>query len=563
MVGGGPTIRGLVINRFSASRHFPGSGGGNTIQGNYIGTDVSGGTMDLGNRARGFSCGSQTISSEARPRQRGTSSLETISTAFTSRMASPANVIIGNYIGTDVTGHHALGNTYSGVDAWTDHNRIGTDGDGVDDVFEANLISGNGSSGISLTDEYANDNIVAGNLIGTDVSGTISIENGWIGISVGRGSRNRIGTDNSPDLFNDTERNVISGNRVGGIGIFGDEQGPGSDNIIAGNFIGTDITGSRQLTDAEGHPVFGNGDQSGVGIWIAASYNRIGAGSQTDSQVERNVIAYNAGAGVVIGVTALDPDWEVIGNSIRGNAIFASYGLGIDLQGDGVTRNDPGDIDAGENNLQNYPLLASAMAGEMTAILGSLDSTPETVFLVDVYASPDVDPTGYGEGKEFLGTITAITDSAGHAEFSAILPTPSSANAAITVTATDPEGSTSEFGPAILARVGCVSTASEDDGVYSLSLLTGANDAVVSSLSVSDLVLIDGDDAGITPDGNHLVVNPAAYDDLAAGELAVIHYGYDVVDGHGRPRVPDSYDHCCRHERRSSTLRRAGSCYDP
>ena len=45
--------------------------------------------------------------------------------------------------------------------------------------------------------------------------------------------------------------------------------------------------------------------------------------------------------------------------------------LGIDLEGDGVTVNDPGDTDAGPNELQNFPVLSAASSdGSGTIVVG-------------------------------------------------------------------------------------------------------------------------------------------------------------------------------------------------
>jgi len=47
------------------------------------------------------------------------------------------------------------------------------------------------------------------------------------------------------------------------------------------------------------------------------------------------------------------------GNTFTGNLIYDNGGLAIDLGGDGVTANDPGDGDTGPNDLLNYPELDS------------------------------------------------------------------------------------------------------------------------------------------------------------------------------------------------------------
>src|SRR5208282_3482089 len=79
------------------------------------------------------------------------------------------------------------------------------------------------------------DNQFAGNLIGTDVTGTRAIGNG-VGIRLPAGCTNN--TIGGTDLG---AGNIISGNDDG-VDIF---SGPG--NVVAGNFIGTDVTGTKPL----------------------------------------------------------------------------------------------------------------------------------------------------------------------------------------------------------------------------------------------------------------------------------------------------------------------------
>ena len=158
------------------------------------------------------------------------------------------NVITGNFIGTDPTGLLAEDNGY-GVVVGSDGNRIGTDGDGVTDLAERNLISGNGfgsfgaGAGVAIGGSF---NVVAGNYIGTDATGLSALSNSRFAVFVaGDGAHsNRIGTDghSTDDLV---ERNVISGNNGGVV----DRSCFQVDNknVVAGNFIGTDATGTHPL----------------------------------------------------------------------------------------------------------------------------------------------------------------------------------------------------------------------------------------------------------------------------------------------------------------------------
>src|SRR4029079_11511465 len=95
-----------------------------------------------------------------------------------------------------------------------DGTRIGTDGDGFGDEAERNIISANGflvpvySDGISLNGA---GNVIAGNYIGTDVTGTQAMGNARTGINMAYGAPNRIGTDGN-GVGDASERNIISAN---------------------------------------------------------------------------------------------------------------------------------------------------------------------------------------------------------------------------------------------------------------------------------------------------------------------------------------------------------------
>jgi streptogramin lyase len=402
----------------------------NVVAGNYIGTDVTG-KVGLGNRASGI-----WILNGPQGNRIGVNSADADSGAEGNLIAANGargvaidgsgtnqNIVAGNYIGTDVTGTIAMGNGLDGVGIFNgaQTNRIGTDGDGVKDTAERNVISGNAGQGVHISDAGTNNNVVAGNFIGVDLTGRVALGNTATGVWVHNGAQmNRIGT-NGTDADAAGERNVISANGVRGVAL---ESTGTNQNLVAGNSIGTDATGTLQL---------GNGDV-GVIIDNGASSNPIGG-----SAVLGNSIAYNKQPGVVVyGPTST-------GNSIRANSIFGNGGLGIDLGGDGVTLNHPGGAATGPNNLQNYPVLATAASGTTTTVSGTLNSTAKTPFTLDFYASTQPDPTMFGQGQRYLGSISVTTDAVGNAGFSAKLPSAPAAGEWLSATATDPGGDTSEF----------------------------------------------------------------------------------------------------------------------
>jgi hypothetical protein len=127
---------------------------------------------------------------------------------------------------------------------------------------------------------------------------------------------------------------------------------------------------------------------------------------------------------------------------IQGNSIHSNGGLGIDLwlQPQGVNANDAGDADTGANELQNFPVLTAVTSN---SISGDLNSTPNTTFRIELFASTTGDINGHGEGETFLGATDVTTDGTGNVSFVAALPV--GAGQLVTATATDPNGNTSEF----------------------------------------------------------------------------------------------------------------------
>ncbi len=92
--------------------------------------------------------------------------------------------IYGNFLGTDPTGTQAEPN-YAGVeiDAGAANNLIGTNGDGINDAAEQNLISGNLLAGVWINGQGTDGNAVAGNFIGTSVTGDVVLDNGTVSVS--------------------------------------------------------------------------------------------------------------------------------------------------------------------------------------------------------------------------------------------------------------------------------------------------------------------------------------------------------------------------------------------
>ena len=124
LTGGSTTVRGLVINRFGSFSNagiFLQSGGGNVIEGNYLGTDLTGTTALSNHVGIEVQSGSNTIGgTTASSRNLLSGNIQygvRIEDNFfgTSTGAANGNIVRGNFIGTDVTGLLPLTNNYAGI----------------------------------------------------------------------------------------------------------------------------------------------------------------------------------------------------------------------------------------------------------------------------------------------------------------------------------------------------------------------------------------------------------------------------------------------------------------
>jgi subtilisin family serine protease len=305
-----------------------------------------------------------------------------------------------------------------------------------------------GLDGIRLTDKGGN--IIEGNFIGTDVTGTQDLGNGYSAISLWT-SNNTIGGKTVK------VRNILSGNDNDGVHIQGVIA---SNNVIEGNYIGVDVTGTQDLGNTN----------SGVAIWMAPN-NTIGGTNIGTS----NVIIGNGGSGVFV------KNSSATGNAILSNSISGNDEGGIDLDDDGITMNDAGDNDTGVNNLQNFPDLISAISSSgNTTIKGKINSTPNTTFIVQFFSNQSTDASGYGEGEKFLGFQNVTTDSSGNATVAINLPLAVPVGQFITATATDPNNNTSEFSKGIAIKPQPTELFSDInanlEGVYFSSVASGDYD---------------------------------------------------------------------------------------
>jgi CSLREA domain-containing protein len=265
-------------------------------------------------------------------------------------------------------------------------------------------------------------NRLEGSFIGTDASGTTAVSNGIGVLASGFATGSNPSESKNEVVGGDTlaARNLISGNITGVDTFFGRAT-------VEGNLIGTKKDGTTTL---------GNG-LSGVVV--------TGPGNIIVS----NTIAHSGFDGVEVSGD------DGTGNRILSNSIFDNGLLGIDLRGsDGPSANDTSDGDAGPNNQQNYPVITDATTvGTVTTIEGTLNSIPSSVttqtFTIQFFSSPAVDPSGFGEGRTFLGETQVETDAIGNASFTFVPAQKVPVGQFITATATNnATGDTSEFSQA-------------------------------------------------------------------------------------------------------------------
>lgn len=394
------TVRGLALYNFFHAVWIYGSGASNNrIVGNFIGTNASA-SFGLSTEVIGAN-GIQIEQAAPRNRIGDTTPADRNVISGNARhgvsffhYGTDSNVVVNNIIGLAPRADRRLPNRGHGVDInfGTTRTLVGGAGPGA-----RNVVSGNDVQGIEISHEAdTTQNQVIGNFVGTDITGTYATSfgyNGGFGIQV----KDRAS-------YNYVRDNVVGNNRSGGIRI--DNYGTCClyGNVFTNNRVGISLNGA-----AIPNSVFG--------IGITAANSQIGPG---------NIIANNP-----IGIT-IDGDAND-GNRITQNSIYNNTGLGIDIAPIGsVNANDPGDADSGPNQQLNYPVLARATTTQVTG--SACAGCRVEIFMADRGAG------SYGEGKTFIGAATASGDGSFIVPVSGV-----TSGSAVTATATDGSGNTSEF----------------------------------------------------------------------------------------------------------------------
>lgn len=369
-------------------------------------------------------------------------------------IADSTNVSVeGCFIGTDSNGAFARPNRYGVWIRAIIYDVLNPTEDivvGGNTAAQRNVISGNSSSGVEFS--LSGRCFVRGNYVGTDRTGRFAIPNGT-GVRL-FGSLTTIGGATS------AEGNVISGNT--GIGILLDLSG----NAVQNNLVGVAADGLNPLPNRRG-------------IECNNGLNIQGAGDHT---ITGNTIAYHLEEGIRFFPNTVPTE----GVSMLSNSIHSNGQRGINLSGTAaVPANDPGDVDAGGNHLQNHPLISSAIVGATTTtVVGTFSSAASTSYRLEFFANPGT----AREGRRLLGFQNVTTDAAGQASFNAALPALAYATEYVSATATRNVAplETSEFSPGVAVTV-------------TTFVVTNTNDSGPGSLRQAIL------DANASPDPNDIV----------------------------------------------------------
>jgi hypothetical protein len=399
-------IRGLCIVNFHKGIDIE-SGQNSIIAGNWIGIDID--NLPSPNAFEGVNITGDFRQSSTRHRIGGTAPADrnVISCNGTGIQFFPdnaaENAVLGNYIGTDISGTLPRGNTFHGIMVQSGRNTLGGP-----NLAGRNVISAN-QSGIYILGSA--DNRIYANYIGTDVSGTLDLGNTGQGIVIQGSPRTTIGTEAEETGC------VIANNGSHGIQILGSD-----DTTILGNILGSSPALDRVLGNQE-HAILIDGSRTRVGG------TNIG---------EANAILFSGKSSILIS--------SGTNNLVRGNILRGQRGLPVDLDLEGRTANDLLDADAGPNQSLNHPVLSQATAFESgLRVLGTLGTAPMATGHVDFYGAAGAGWDGTAQAEVFLGSAEVQTGAQGVAAFDVTLPVPLPAGAWVCAVAMDRFGNTSEY----------------------------------------------------------------------------------------------------------------------
>ncbi|MBU1669959.1 MAG: right-handed parallel beta-helix repeat-containing protein [Actinobacteria bacterium] len=377
-VGGTTAAERNVISGNNGGGVYIDAGDGNTVEGNFIGTDQTG-TAAVPNW-RGVAIdngGAANTVGGATMAERNIISGNNDNGVYLGICSN--SVISGNYIGLDVGGANALGNNSEGVKvaAGAADVTIGGDAAGT-----GNVISSNGRSGIDIGGGGSGIDI-KGNYIGLDASGTMDRGNSMDGVRVVSWADVVIGGGAA------AQRNVISDNGMNGVSL-----NTAATTTIQGNYIGTDAAGAADMGNA------------GCGVSVSSSDGTVVGGASAGNKINHNTMQ-----GVYMNMSA---DCQVVENQIRENGAAGvtvewASALRNRLSRNSIYRNGSPGIELLNGGNADYasPVFSSG-SFELVGGSVSVSGTAPASSSVEFYSTgAETDPSGSGQGMTYLATTTA------------------------------------------------------------------------------------------------------------------------------------------------------------
>lgn len=407
VAGYGTTGTRLIANVAAGSMDGHAYNGGNDVnleaKGNYFGVGLDGYTVAANVRGNVRTAGNAQVFGGTTAADRN------IFAGYSDGLrvdSGTGTVIAGNYFGVGADGKTPIGAMGTAINTgYSAHNlTIGGTSSGSGNVMRSSW-----HALIIETVDGCSDIRVIGNYIGMAMDGT--------------------------SLYGANEKGggvyvrYCSGAQIGGSGV-------GEGNYIGNAWEAVQIRDNADNTVIQGNymGVTPNGEAASIDRAVTIHQGtgaRVGGVNTGEANTIRNVTDR---AVVVVN--------NATGNTIRGNSIASSSVQAIDLSNNGITANDDNDVDTGPNGLQNYPVVyyMKTCDGTTQGPKQVFNSTPSTTFTIDYYANPSWVSGQPLQAEQWLSYQTVTTDANGDASFTY----PSGAN--VTMTATAPDGSTSELG---------------------------------------------------------------------------------------------------------------------
>ena len=414
-----PATRDLISGNSGNGVQIQNGAFDNTVEGDYIGLGLAiirGSTVDVGNDASGVCINGgaygNTIGGTASDSGNVISG-NNQNGVYISDQGTNGNLVQGDYIGTNAAGLVAVPN---GTGVFLNNNAAyNTIGAITSPGIPSNVISGNLQDGVHIIN-CANNNTVEGDYIGVNVDGTSALGNGYSGVAIfGGGCNNTIGGTASGS------GNVISGN--GQNGVYISDQGT-IDNLVAGDYIGTDYTGSYSVPNS-----------TGVLIQNGASCNTIGGTTSYSGGIPSNVISGNTGDGIDIAWGAnqnvVQCDWiglagpiDVQLNGLRG---VPNGGNGVAIYGgaydNSITNPSPGNdlANAIGYNCQNGVYIGGSGTTCNLVYFATIEYNGNNGVQVDTNATDNVIDTDVMWGNGASGVYIAPDSSGNTIEYCTLM----------------------------------------------------------------------------------------------------------------------------------------------